>query len=99
MKIKKGDKVKVISGKDRGKIGTVEMVDRSKNKVIVSGVNLITVFEKKNTEKNKGGLKKIEGLISVSKLMLVEGDKPVRVGYKIEDGKRVRISKKTGKSI
>lgn len=99
MKIKKGDKVKVISGKDRGKTGTVEMVDRSKNKVIVSGVNLITVFEKKNSEKNKGGLKKVEGLISVSKLMLLEGEKTVRVGFKLEDGKRVRISKKSGKTI
>lgn len=99
MKIKKGDKVKVISGKDKGKTGTVEMVDRRKNKVIVGGINLITVFEKKNSEKNKGGLKKIEGLISVSKLMLLEDDKTVRVGYKMEDGKRVRFSKKTGKTI
>ncbi len=90
MKIKKGDKVKVISGKDKGKTGTVEMVDRRKN---------ITVFEKKNSEKNNGGLKKIEGLISVSKLMLLEDDKTVRVGYKVEEGKRVRISKKTGKTI
>ena len=58
MKIKKGDKVKVISGKDKGKIGSVEMVDRRKNKVIVSGVNMITVFEKKNSEKKTINSKK-----------------------------------------
>ncbi len=58
MKIKKGDKVKVISGKDKVQIVSVEMVYRRKNKVIVSGVNMNTVLEKKNSEKNKGWIKK-----------------------------------------
>lgn len=101
MKIKKGDKVKVISGKDRGKIGNVELVNRALNKIIVSGVNMTTVFEKKKKEEKKGGIKKVEGLVSVSKVMLIDPktDKPVRVGIKIEDGKKVRISKKSGEKI
>lgn len=101
MKIKKGDKVLVISGKDRGKSGTVELVNRRTNKVVVSGVNLVTLFEKKKSDGKSGGLKKVEGLISVSKVMLLDpkDDKPTRAGYKFVDGKRIRISKRSGEKI
>lgn len=99
MKIKKGDKVKVISGKDRGKEGTVLSVIRNDRKVIVSGINMVTLFEKKKAEDKKGGLKKIEGPINVSKLMVVNPDnsKPSRVGFKVEDDKKVRIFKNSSK--
>lgn len=99
MKIKKGDKVKVLSGKDRDKEGTVVSIIREDNKAIVSGINMVTVFEKKKSDVKKGGLKKVEGPINVSKLMVVNpnNSKPSRVGFKVEDGKKIRIFKKSSK--
>jgi len=86
MKIKKDDKVKVIAGKDKGKTGKVLKVFLSKGKVVVEGVNII----KKAVKPGK-----------VSNVMLVDqksGD-PIRVGYKIIDGKKYRINKKSGEVI
>jgi large subunit ribosomal protein L24 len=97
MKIKKGDKVKVLSGKDRGKTGTVQKVFVKTSKVIVEGANIITKFEKLNREQKKGGLVKVEGPMAVSKVQLIDPktNKPTRVGYKVENDKKVRMTKKS----
>ena len=95
MKIKKGDKVKVLSGKDKGKTGVVSAVLRNVDKIIVAGVNMATHFEKKQSDTKKGGITKIEAPIYSSKVqILTEDGKPTRVGFEIKDGKKVRIAKK-----
>lgn len=97
MKIKKGDKVKVLCGKDRGKIGEVIRVNKKAGKVMVKGVNMITKAEKKVSEEQKGGLIKQEGFFDKSNVQLIDPktEKPTRVGFEIKDNKKVRISKKT----
>jgi large subunit ribosomal protein L24 len=104
MKIKKGDEVIIIAGKDKGATGKVIAVDRNRERVTVAGVNLI----KKNTKENnqgprgakQGGIITQEAPLHISNVMLLEGKTPTRVGYKIkEDGKKVRISRRTGKEI
>jgi len=101
MKIKKGDKVKVLNGKDRGKISTIKEIIRSTNKVIVEGVNIVTTYKKNKGDQKKGGLLKVEGPISVSKVQLIDpkSNKPTRIGLKRENGKVVRIAKKTNEII
>jgi len=98
MKIKKGDKVKVISGKDRGKIGEVKDVFKKVDKVVVNGVNIITKHQKPTGDESKpSGILKYEGPIHVSNVMLIDpkNNKPTRIGYKIKDGKKVRFAKKS----
>lgn len=101
MRIKKGDKVKVLSGKDRGKTGTVQKVLVKTAKVIVEGVNIVTTYEKKKADQKKGGLVKVEGPMAVSKVQLLDpkSNKPTRVGYKIENGKKVRVAKDSNSVI
>ena len=99
MKIKKGDTVKVIAGKDKGKTGKVEETLKGLDKVIVAGVNVITKHQKNSRTRSQGQLIQKEAPVHVSNVALVEGDKPVRVGYKVEDGKKVRISRATGKAV
>jgi large subunit ribosomal protein L24 len=100
MKIKKGDKVKVLNGKDKGKISNVVSVIRATNKVIVAGVNMVTIFEKKQKDTNKGGISKIEAPINVSKVQFVDEDnKASRIGYEMKDGKKVRVHKKSKKQL
>ncbi len=100
-KIKSGDTVRVMSGKDRGKTGTVIKVIRDKDRVLVEGVNIITKRVKPTAENPQGGLVEKEAPIHISNVMLVDPKKgaPTRVGYKIKDGKKVRYSKKTGEEI
>lgn len=103
MKIKKNDRVMVISGRDKGKSGRVIEVIRAKNKVIVEGVGII----KKATRPNRqagiaGGIVEKEAAIQASNVMLIDPGtgKPTRVGYQLlADGKKVRISRKTGAVI
>ena len=99
MKIHTGDKVKIISGKDRGKVGTVLKVLKRRNRIIVEGVNMVSKHKKPSATNPQGGIEKIEAPIHISNLMLFEGDKTVKVGYKFEDGKKIRFSKKSNKSI
>jgi len=101
MKIKKDDKVKVIAGKDKGKTGKVLKVFLSKGKVVVEGVNIIKKAVKPGKVSKEGGIISMEKPVNVSNVMLVDqksGD-PVRVGYKIIDGKKYRINKKSGEVI
>ena len=101
MFIKKNDKVKVIAGRDKGKEGTVEKVFPSKERVIVKGVNIVKKHQKPTNANPNGGIVEVEAPIHVSNVMLIDpsNNEPTRVGFKIEDGKKVRVSKKTGKTL
>ncbi|MGH9935714.1 MAG: 50S ribosomal protein L24 [Blastocatellia bacterium] len=101
MKIKKGDQVMVISGRDKGKRGRVIEVLTKKGKVMVEGVNILKHHERPNRQKGvAGGIIEREAPINVSNVMLLEGGRPVRVGYQtLQDGRKVRVSKKTGAVI
>ena len=105
LNIKKGDTVKVIAGKDKGAEGRVIAVLRDEDRVIVEGVNLIKrhtkVLQQGGRAGNTGGIITQEAAIHVSNVMLVDGDgKPTRVGKLVTDeGKRVRISRRSGKEI
>ena len=101
LKIKRGDTVVVISGKERGKRGEVERVIPKENRVVVGGVNVRTRHARP-TQQNQDGLYTFEAPIHVSNVMLVdpESGKPTRVGYRFTDlGEKVRVSKKSGKDI
>lgn len=101
MKIKKGDKVKLTAGKDKGKEGVVEKVYRKANKVLILGVNLYKRHLKKNPENNQGGIIQVPRPLDVSKVMLIcpKCGKITRVGYKIEKNKKNRICKKCQSKI
>lgn len=100
LKIKKGDKVVVLSGSSKGTKGSVLKVYPEKGKAIVEGVNKIKKHTKPNAENPQGGIVETEAPIYVSKLALVDNNgNPTKVGYEVKDGKKVRIAKKTGKEI
>ncbi len=101
MKIKKNDQVVVLSGRDKGKRGRVIDVLTKKGKVIVEGVNLLKHHERPNRQKGQaGGIVEREAPIDASNVMLLEGGRPVRVGFQIlQDERKVRVSKKTGSVI
>ncbi|MDA8728485.1 50S ribosomal protein L24 [Flavicella sp.] len=99
LKIKTGDTVKVIAGDQKGKEGKVVRVFIEKNRAIVEGVNLVSKHTKPSAQNPQGGIVKKEASLDVSNLMLLEGGVATRVGYKLEDGKKVRFSKKSDKAI
>ena len=99
MKIKKGDTVKVIAGKDKGKEGKVSAVDVKNGTVTVEGVNMHTKHTKPSAQNQNGGIITQEGPIHISNVMLVVKGQVTRVGFKVEDGKKVRIAKKNGSVI
>ena len=99
MKIKKGDLVKVIAGKDKDKEGKVIAVNKSKNTLLVEGVNMITKHAKPSMANQQGGIVHQEGPIHVSNVMLMHEGKATRVGFKMDGDKKVRFAKATGKVI
>ena len=101
MKIKKDDKVVVLSGKDKGKQGEVLVADPKAGKVIVKGVNVATKHQKPQKQGQEGGIIKVETPIYASKVQLVcpKCGKGTRVAHKITDGKKVRVCKKCGAEI
>lgn len=102
MKIKKGDSVKILSGKDKGKTGTVLRAIPATGKVVVENVNVHTKFEKGKTNRQVGGKITFPGALSVSKVMLIDSNtgNPTRVGYKtLENGTKQRIGRKSGKAV
>lgn len=101
MFIKKGDKVVVITGKDKGKVGIVKIALPKKDQVVVEGVNIVKKHTKSSQDAPQGGRIEFEAPIHVSNVMLQDPEtkKPTRVGFEIKDGKKVRISKKSGKQI
>jgi large subunit ribosomal protein L24 len=100
MKLKKGDTVVVIAGKDKGKEGEVVQVMPTANKVIVNGVNTAKKHSKARKSNQQGGIIDRDMPIDASNVMLVHKGKPTRVGYKIQpDGTKVRVAKRTGEVI
>ena len=101
MKIKKDDKVIVLSGKDKGKQGKILSADPKAMKVTVEGVNVATKHQKPRKQGQDGGIIKVETPIYACKVMLVcpKCDKGTRVGYKLVDGKKVRVCKHCGAEI
>jgi len=101
MKIKKGDKIKITIGKNKGKTGVVEKIYKNSNKVLVTGMNLYKRHVKKNEKMPQGGIVEIPRAMDVSKLNLVcpKCAKITRVGFKIEKDKKVRICKKCDSKI
>ena len=96
-KIKKGDIVKIITGKDKGSEGKVIRV--ADGKVVVEGCNMVTKHQKASQSNPKGGITKIESPIDISNVMLVVNGKPTRVGFKLDGDKKVRVAKSTGDVI
>lgn len=101
MHVKKGDKVQVISGKDKGKQGIVLELFAKKDRVIVEGINIVKKHNKPSQANPQGGIVSQEAPIHVSNVMPIDpkSGEPTRVGYKVVDGKKVRVAKKSGEAL
>ena len=99
LKVKKGDTVKVIAGKNKDKEGKVISVDPKKGTVLVEGVNMITKHTKPSMANQQGGIIHQEGPIDISNVMYVHKGKATRVGFKMDGDKKVRYAKSTGDVI
>ena len=101
MRVKKGDTVVVIAGKDKGKKGTVVKVMPKANRVLVEGVNVITKHQKPTAVNPQGGIINKEAPIHISNVMPVDPEtgKGTRVRFEVKDGKKVRVSVKSGKEL
>jgi large subunit ribosomal protein L24 len=100
-KIKKGDKVVVLSGKDKGKHGEVTKSLPKDGKVVVSGVNVVTRHRKPSQLNPQGGLERTEAPLHISKVALEDPKtgKPTRVRFEVRDGKKVRVAVRSGETI
>jgi large subunit ribosomal protein L24 len=101
LKIKKGDKVVVLSGKDKGKHGEVTRALPKEGKVVVAGVNVATRHRKPSQANPQGGLDRFEAPLHVSKVAIEDPKtgKPTRVRFEVRDGKKVRVATKSGEVI
>ena len=99
LKIKKGDTVKVIAGKDKDKEGKVIAVDHKNGRVTVEGVNMLTKHTKPSMTNQNGGIVHQEGSIDISNVMYLSEGKVTKIGFKMDGDKKVRVAKKTGKVI
>jgi large subunit ribosomal protein L24 len=99
-KIKKGDSVVVLSGKDKGRTGTVLQVQPKDNKVVVEGVNVATRHRKPTQQNPQGGIERTPAPMAISKVAVADKDgKPTRVRFETKDGKKVRVAVKSGETI
>ena len=99
MRLKKNDTVKIIAGKDKGKVGKIVKINPETERVIVQGANMVSKTIRRKSQQDKGGIMVVEAPIHVSNVALVSKDKTSRIGYKIENGKKVRYAKKTGEVL
>jgi large subunit ribosomal protein L24 len=101
MHVKKGDKVMVISGKDKGKTGVILASFPKKDRVLVEGVNIVKKHSKPSQANPQGGIISQEAPIHVSNVMPIDPKtgEPTRVGYQVVDGKKVRVAKKSGEVL
>ena len=99
LKIKKGDTVKVIAGKDKDKEGKVIAVNKKDNTVLVEGVNMLTKHTKPSAANQNGGIIHQEGPIDASNVMYIHKGTATRVGFKMDGDKKVRFAKSTGEVI
>ena len=99
-KIKKGDRVILLAGKDKGRTGNVTRVMPKESRVVVSGLNMVQRHTRPSQGDPQGGIKHKEASVHVSNVAIVDSNgKPTRVGFKVEDGKKVRVAKTTGEVI
>ncbi|MFK4870812.1 50S ribosomal protein L24 [Novosphingobium sp. ZW T3_23] len=99
-KIKKGDAVVVLSGKDKGRTGTVLQVLPKDAKVVVEGVNVATKHRKPTQQNPQGGIERVPAPMAISKVAVADKDgKPTRVRFETKDGKKVRVAVKSGETI
>jgi len=101
MKIKKGDKVKIITGKDKGRDGVVERVYKKQNKVMIPKINLYKKHIKKSEKMPQGGVVEMPRPIDISKIMLIcpKCGKTTRIAYEIKNGKKSRVCKKCKSNV
>jgi large subunit ribosomal protein L24 len=102
VKLKRGDTVQVISGKEIGRTGRVLLIDREKRKILVEGLNMQTKHQKPNRANQTGGITRREAPLHISNVMYLHKDKPTRIGYKLEttevNGKNTTVKKRYAKS-
>lgn len=98
-KLKKGDTVRVIAGKDKNKEGKIFSIDRKNHRVIVEGIGMVTKHMKPNAANPSGGIVQKEASIDISNVMLLHKGKVTRIGYKMEGDTKVRVAKSTGEVI
>ena len=99
VKIRKGDTVRVIAGKDKDKEGKVLSVDAKNHRVLVEGINMITKSVKPNAANQQGGIINKEAPIDISNVAYLKDGKTTRIGYKFDGDQKVRVAKKTGEVI
>ncbi len=99
LKIKKGENVKVIAGKDKDKEGKVLAVDSKKSKVLVEGVNMVTKHTKPSAANQNGGIIQKEAPLDISNVMYLHKGKATRIGFRFDGDKKVRYAKTTGEVI
>jgi len=100
MRLKKDDTVKIIAGKDKGVTGKIIKVDTENERVFIQGANMVTKALKKKNPQDKGGLASVEASVHVSNVALVtKSGVTSKIGYKMENGKKVRYAKKTGETV
>ncbi len=101
MHVKKGDKVQVLSGKDKGKQGVILEAYPKKERILVEGVNIVKKHQKPSQDNPQGGILEKEAPIHVSNVLPIDpkSGEPTRVGYEDRDGKKVRIAKKSGEAL
>lgn len=101
LRLKTGDQVKVIAGKDKGKTGKIMQVFASSNKVVVAGVNVMKKHLKSRGQKEKGRVIELSAPLNVSNVMLLDPAKnaPTRVRWEVRAGQKVRIAKKSGEIV
>jgi len=100
IKIKKGDLVKVISGEHKGSDGSVVKIIKRTNKLVIEGINIVKKHKKPDSNNPQGGIVEKEAPIDISNVSLLTSDgKPTRVGFRLEDGIKVRYSKKTDELV
>ena len=99
-KLRKDDLVEVIAGKDKGKKGKIIKIDSSKGRGIIAGVNMVKKAMKKRKQNDRGGIMEIEAALAISNVMMVcQKCGPVRLGYKIADGKKSRVCRSCGGAL
>ena len=99
-KIRKDDMVEIIAGKDKGKRGNVVRILRGKDRVIVSGANLVKKAIKKRSQQDRGGIVEVEAPLHISNVMIVcKKCGPTKIGYKLDGDKKVRVCRKCGDTL
>ena len=100
-KIKKNDNVEVLAGKDKGKRGSVVRIIPKKDKVIVSGVNIVKKAMKRRSQQDQGGIVEVEAPLHISNVGIEckKCGRPVKIGYKIDGDKKVRVCRKCGETL